>query len=213
MTDSARDNYFDEDYYLRGPSTGKSNYEDYKWLPEKTMPLVQAIQKYLRMASNSTVLDFGCSRGYVVKALRLIGMDAYGVDISKWAIENCDPDVKGFVSTDFNSLLYDYVVTKDTLEHIPYTELPKTVNFLLSKTVDSLFIVVPLTWKDGGDYIYKGDNSDPSHQIRWCLITWLEFLQDINQSFVINGSLFIPGIKPYAIPPYGSCGFITCKRL
>lgn len=205
--------YFDADYYCNGPQSGKSNYVDYRWLPDKTLPLVFAIQRYLRMPLGSTVLDFGCARGFVVRAFREIGMEAYGVDISKWAIENCDPEIKRYVSTDFNSLLYDYIISKDVWEHIPYQDLARTVRFLMDKTIDSLFVVVPLTWQDGGDYIYHGDNLDPSHQIRWCLTTWIEFLRDLNSEFVANGSLLIPGIKPYAIPPHGSCGFLTLKRL
>ena len=205
--------YFDADYYCNGLATGKSNYCDYKWLPDKTLPMVQSIKKYLDMETCSTVLDFGCSRGYMVKALRQIGMDAYGVDTSEWAIANCDPEVRGYVSTVFNGNVFDYIISKDTLEHIPFRELPNTVRYLLGQASISLFIVVPLTWHDGEDYICNRDEADPSHQIRWNLPTWLQFLQDMDGGFTINGSYHIPGVKDASMPFPQSCGFLTCKRI
>lgn len=208
-----KEDYFDKDYYLNGPATGKSNYADYRWLEDRTILMVLSIAKYLGMEKGSTVLDFGCARGYTVKAFRAIGMDAYGVDTSKWAIENCDPDVKGYVSTDFNSLMYEYVIGKDVCEHIPYQELIRITRFLLSKTSKSLFLVVPLAWSDGGEYAGPKDEKDPSHCIRWELLTWMEFLRDMDNGFTVNGSLFIPGVKDAALLWPRSCGFLTAKRI
>lgn len=208
-----KEDYFDKDYYLNGPATGKSNYADYRWLEDRTILMVLSIAKYLGMEKGSTVLDFGCARGYTVKAFRHIGMDAYGVDTSKWAIENCDPDVKGYVSTDFNSLMYEYVIGKDVCEHIPYQELIRITRFLLSKTSKSLFLVVPLAWADGGEYAGPKDEKDPSHCIRWELLTWMEFLRDMDNGFTVNGSFYIPGVKDAAIQWPRSCGFLTAKRI
>lgn len=204
---------FDADYYLRGPETGKSNYTDYRWLEGRTILMALSIAKYLGMDEGSTVLDFGCARGYTVRAFREIGMDAYGMDTSKWAIENCDPEVKGYVSTDLNSLVYDYVISKDCFEHIPYQELVRIVRFLLSKTSQCLFAVVPLAWTDGGEYAGPRDEKDPSHCIRWELITWIEFLRDMDNKFTVNGSLYIPGVKDAATQWPRSCGFITARRI
>ncbi len=205
--------YFDQDYYLAGTSTGKSCYDDYRWLEELTVPLVQSIKNYLSMPNGSTVLDFGCGRGYMVKAFRMIGMCAYGMDASKWAISNCDPEVKGYVSNDFNSIIYDYVVSKDVLEHIPYQELIKTVKFLLAKTSQCMFAVVPLACRDGGDYACPRDERDPSHKIRWDLATWIDFVREMDNGFIVNGSFFVPGVKQAAQPWPRSCGFLTAKRI
>lgn len=204
---------FDADYYLNGIATGKSNYVDYHWMGDRTVPMVKSIANYLGMAKCSTVLDWGCARGYAVRAFRQIGMDAYGVDTSKWAIENCDPEVRGYVSTDFNSLIYDYVIGKDVAEHVPYQELIRVMKFLLSKTSQCLFLVVPLAWRDGGEYACPRDEKDPSHCIRWDLVTWIEFLRDMDSGFMVNGAFFIPGVKEAALPWPRSCGFLTAKRI
>ena len=44
----------------------------------------------------STVLDAGCAMGMVVEALRDRGVEAFGVDLSEYAIENVRPDVRPF---------------------------------------------------------------------------------------------------------------------
>jgi len=115
---------FGEDYYLNGIEAGISNYVDYRWLPELTIPMAKSFIEIFGIKKENTVLDFGCSRAYFVKALREHGVFAYGVDVSKWAIENCHEDVKAFVSNDLYVYHnpYEYIFSKDVLEHIPTRE-------------------------------------------------------------------------------------------
>lgn len=44
-----------------------------------------------------TVIDFGCAYGYLVKALRDLGVDAWGIDISSYAISKADENVKKYL--------------------------------------------------------------------------------------------------------------------
>lgn len=44
------------------------------------------------------VLEIGCAKGFVVKDLRDFGANAYGIDISQYAIDNCEPEVKDFLN-------------------------------------------------------------------------------------------------------------------
>ena len=94
---------FDEDYFLRGRQTGKSLYVDYRWLPELTVPMVSAIVSHLGIEPDHTILDYGCARGYVVKAFRQLGYKAFGVDISEWAIRNADEETKPYLNWTDNS--------------------------------------------------------------------------------------------------------------
>ena len=43
-----------------------------------------------------TVLDCGCATGYLVSALRYLGVEAFGIDVSKYAISNVEPKIKTF---------------------------------------------------------------------------------------------------------------------
>ncbi len=73
---------YDADYFLRGKATGKSLYEDYRWMPGLTIPMVRSMISHLGIANADMVLDFGCARGYVVRAFRELGYLAYGYDTS-----------------------------------------------------------------------------------------------------------------------------------
>ena len=84
---------YDEDYFENGIKTGKSCYENYRWLPELTIPMAMTIIDLLKIQRFETVLDFGCAKGYLVKAFKLLYRNAFGVDASPYAIANCDSEV------------------------------------------------------------------------------------------------------------------------
>ena len=65
-------NLFDENYFERGVETQTSLYQNYRWMPEQTIPMVMTIIDYLKIQRGATVLDFGCAKGFVVKAFRLL---------------------------------------------------------------------------------------------------------------------------------------------
>jgi len=44
------------------------------------------------------VLEIGCAKGFVVKDLRDFGADAYGIDVSDYAISQCEPEVKDYLT-------------------------------------------------------------------------------------------------------------------
>ena len=67
--------------------------------------------------SFNTCVDYGCAKGFLVHALRLLGSNAWGEDISEYAVENCHPSVKDYVSLP-NDNTYDLLICKDVLEHI-----------------------------------------------------------------------------------------------
>lgn len=211
---------FDEDYFMRGQEKGVSNYTNYSWMPEVTLKLADAIRGHLGIKKSENVLDFGCAKGFLVRAFRERGIEAYGCDISEWAVENCDPMVKNYVMTPdkLESILetikdFNWIIAKDVLEHVPLTALESTVKSLLKIATTGMFIVVPLTSKDGGEFICPRDNQDATHAVRWTLATWLKFLRKMDQSFIYHGSFHIPGIKQASEPYEASCGFITAKRI
>ena len=69
-----------------------------------------------------TVLDVGCAYGILVETLRDRGIEAYGIDISDYAISQARPDLKDFLGV--GSILkplrrrYDLIVCIEVIEHI-----------------------------------------------------------------------------------------------
>jgi hypothetical protein len=203
---------FNEGYYMRGEG---SNYKDYKWLGEVTLTFAIYLQRHLGMTEGSRVLDVGCARGFLVRALRMMRMKAFGYDISDWAIENCDPEVTPFVSTELSSKPeeWDYVLSKDTLEHVPIEQLKVLVPKLCQATRKALLFIVPLTGYFGGKYLREEDEADSTHLIRFSLTDWLLFLQPLAPDFTVSGAYHIKGCKAASEKVQQSCGFLTLTRI
>lgn len=207
--------FYDSDYYLNGVKTGKSNYVDYGWKPDLTLPMVDHLKRALHIKDGDTVLDFGCARGYLVKALRMRGVNAFGYDSSTWAIENCDEGVKGYVSNVMPTDRFDHVTMKDCAEHIRIGDLTPILATLVDAMRKTMLIIVPLVGEDG-DYLRQEDRSDPSHVIRWDLQGWLDFAHRWfrhQSDLIITGSWHYPGLKPASSEVPKSCGFIQFTRV
>lgn len=203
---------FDEAYYMDGIRSGKSNYLDYKWLPELTIPACQKVADYLGARPMESILDVGCARGFAVKAWRQLGYRAFGYDISQWAIANCDPAVRSWVSNTFPKRSFDWATLKDCAEHIPHDELRLMVIELSERISKGMLFIVPLAEKKGGRYVRDEDEMDKTHINRWTLEDWIEFLEDNAPDFNVNASYNIHGIKPAASITRHSCGFFTLIR-
>ena len=207
---------FGEDYFLRGPTTGLSNYTNYQWMPEQTIAMAKKIITHMGIRVGNSLLDVGCARGYLVRAMRILGVNSFGYDISKWAVENCDEQVKPYISTRWpSSSYYHFVCSKDQAEHCRPKELTPLLNRLLSATKIGMLLIVPLSTEKDGPYVRKEDNMDSTHIIRWPLEVWLEYLQLIadDHGFYVKGSWDLPGIKPTAHTPLKSCGFFELRKM
>lgn len=212
------------DYFLRGKQMGLSLYEDYRWMPELTVPMAHAIVNGLGIGREDVVLDFGCSRGYLVKALRLLGYrNSFGVDASPWAVENCDPDVRGFVSlgTEVKGE-YDWIIAKDVLEHVE--SLPQTINGILDRAKIGVFVAIPLggeEWYKGKDwsglrstnkYVIAEYEKDVTHVWRLVLSQWASLF--MRPGWSVEASYSFHGCKDnwYRDGWEKGNGFITARR-
>ncbi len=213
-------NRYDEDYFLRGKETGKSLYENYHWMPDLTIPMVGRIVAHLGIAKGERVLDFGCARGYVVKALRLLGHEAFGVDISEWAIRNADEDTKtyltlmnglGSVTPSLDNEEFDWIIAKDVLEHVYY--VAHTVTALMHAARKGVFAVVPLSVFEMGNYVIEDYEKDVTHIQRHTMSSWISmFLQP---EWSVEASYHVRGIKDNWYQPgwERGNGFILARRI
>lgn len=204
---------YGEGYFMRAEG---SNYVNYSWQPALTIPMARSLVKLLEIEPLAdTLCDIGCARGYLCKALRMIGVPAFGYDISAWAIANCDPDVKAYVSNVFPTEQHDFFFLKDLVEHVPLSDLSQMLSKLTSLVRKAILIIVPLSSESGGPYVRREDNMDSTHLIRWPLESWMDYVQGLvsTQDFIVSGSWHWPGLKPSSAIVLKSCGFVLIKRI
>lgn len=165
---------YNRDYFEDGLNTCKSAYVNYRWLPERTYREIRAVIHLLNLEPKDRVSDFGCAKGFWVKALRHYGIDAWGVDISDYALNNSDPEVSKYLSREFVHRSYKAIVSRNTLEHLSEEELAFNLQ-KFKKYTDSVFFTVPLCEIDGGKYLVPIAELDTTHKIRWTLNSWKKF--------------------------------------
>ena len=101
------------------------------------------------------VLDAGCAMGLLVEALRDRGVDAEGIDISQYAIDEVFEPIRpycrvGSIADEFPGR-YDLIVTIEVLEHMPAADGESAIANFCRHTDDVLFSSTP------------GDYREPTH--------------------------------------------------
>ena len=95
-----------------------------------------------------SVLDAGCAMGFLVESLRVRGIEAWGIDISEYAIQNVHPDFRAFcrvgsILDPFPRRRYDLIVSIEVLEHLPPQQAEPAIANLCRHTDDILFSSTP----------------------------------------------------------------------
>jgi 2-polyprenyl-3-methyl-5-hydroxy-6-metoxy-1,4-benzoquinol methylase/O-antigen/teichoic acid export membrane protein len=80
---------------------------------------------HLRNKTGGTILDAGCGQGYLVHALRRRGFEAFGVDVSKTAVDTarekfgdyfCHSEIEAFAEK--HTRRYDTILAFELIEHL-----------------------------------------------------------------------------------------------
>jgi ubiquinone/menaquinone biosynthesis C-methylase UbiE len=87
-------------------------------------PVAEDIVEHFGLKKGDRVLDIGCAKGFLVKDLLALGIDAYGIDVSSYALLNCEPEVVGRLhlgsaaSTPFPDGSFSAVISINTLHNL-----------------------------------------------------------------------------------------------
>ena len=80
--------------YFDGPrEVGYGGYRyDGRWIP-----IAEDIVRHFKLKPGDRVLDVGCAKGFLVRDLMQVcpGLEAFGLDISEYALMHCEPKVVG----------------------------------------------------------------------------------------------------------------------
>lgn len=98
------------------------------------------------------VLDAGCAWGLLVEALRSRGVQAFGVDLSSYAIDQVAPAIRPFckVGSIAESLTdrYDLIVCMEVVEHMPAADADAAIANLCARADDVLFSSSPIDLRE-----------------------------------------------------------------
>jgi SAM-dependent methyltransferase len=100
-----------------------------------------------------SVLDAGCAMGFLVEALRQRGVDAWGIDISEYAIQNVLPDFQpycklGRITELFPHPRYDLITSIEVVEHLTAQEAVIAIENLCKHSDDILLSSTPFDFHE-----------------------------------------------------------------
>ena len=109
--------------YFDGPrEVGYGGYRyDGRW-----KPVAKDIIRHFGLKGGDRILDVGCGKGFLVKDLMTMcpGLEAFGLDISEYALRHCEPEVVGrlhlgnAVSLPFPDRSFSAVLSINTIHNL-----------------------------------------------------------------------------------------------
>ena len=173
------------------------------------------IAKDMDLHEDEKVLDFGCAKGFTVKALRLLGYKAYGVDVSEYAISQIEEGTRkwcGVIKPQEPLVCaeggYDWILCKDILEHIPYDKIDEQLKVLCNGG-KRVMAMIPLG--DGKKYIIDSYELDKSHFIREDVHWWQDRFEKAGFDVDMLTNCMGPYKKNWQFEPEGNCLIIASR--
>ena len=123
---------FDFDYW---DGDRRINYGGYKYIPGRWDGVIHEMINFYRLDSKSKILDIGCGKGFLLYDFKKILPECkvYGIDISKYAIDNSKPEIKSNLKVGNSSELpwsnnyFDLVISINTFHNLYCYELEKSL--------------------------------------------------------------------------------------
>ncbi len=195
-------NRFTRDYYEDGIRKHISGYENYQWMPTRSIPEALDI---INQFDFDTCVDYGCAKGFLVHALRILRRNAFGEDISEYAISHCHPEVKPYLSAP-NDNVYDLLICKDVLEHVYEGDIPGVLQNFRRKS-NQFFFTIPLG--DNDRFRIREYEVDITHVTKKDEEWWIDMFEQeglrLKEFSYSLGSIKQKWISDY---PYGNGFFI-----
>jgi SAM-dependent methyltransferase len=117
---------YGREYFDGDRSYGYGGYRyDGRWIP-----VAKDMISHFKLKPGDRILDIGCAKGFLVKDLMavLTGLEAFGIDISDYALRHCEPEAVGrlhrgnAIDLPFPDGSFDAVISINTLHNLPRTE-------------------------------------------------------------------------------------------
>lgn len=175
---------FDEYYFSH--SCGRPYQRDEHWLGFFDV----IAEKIVTDIQPKSVLDAGCAMGFLVEKLRERNVEAFGIDVSEYAIGKAHPSIQNYCHvasvTDPLPRKYDLIVCIEVLEHLSQAEGKRALENLCKNTSMLLFSSTPFDFKEATHF-----NVQPPDY--WAgLFAQRGFLRDVDfdASFITPWAMF-----------------------
>jgi SAM-dependent methyltransferase len=137
---------YDERYFEH--SCGRPYRRDEYWLGFFS----RIAQRIVDDIAPRTVLDAGCAMGFLVEALRDRGVQAFGIDVSGYALAQVRADVRAYVRqasiTEPIDRDFDLVVCIEVLEHVAPEDAEAAIDNLCMHAPEVLFSSTATDFKE-----------------------------------------------------------------
>lgn len=155
-----------------------------------------------------TVLDIGCGVGHLVYYLRKLGIEAYGIEVSKYALSKANSGIRKYLTNgDILNLPYkdkqfDTTVSINVLEHINTNKLSRALNEC--NRVCRRYIIHKI-YTEENSWIKRYHGSDPSHVSVYKRIWWSNLFKRLGYQ---EAQIFYP-----TLPSFMETIFVLNKKI
>ena len=109
----------------------RHGYGGFNYMPHFWKPVVPTFQNYYNLNEESSILDVGCAKGFMLHDFvgLIPGISVKGIDISKYAVENSMEDMRHHVQVadarkiPFEDDSFDLVISINTIHNLERDEL------------------------------------------------------------------------------------------
>ena len=128
----------------------RHGYGGFNYLPRFWQPVIPAFRKHFGLDANSSVLDVGCAKGFMLHDMAELipGITVRGVDVSQYAIDNAIEDMKPFVSVadakklPFPDKSFDVVISINTIHNLDREECGQSLREIQRVARKGAFITI-----------------------------------------------------------------------
>jgi len=138
---------FEKDFF---DGDRRNGYGGFSYNSRFWQPVVPDFKKQYNLTKDSKVLDVGCAKGFMMHDFSemIPGIKVQGIDVSKYAIENCMPSVKDFVQVadarelPFEDNSFDLVISVTTVHNFDREECIQALQEIERVSKKNAFITV-----------------------------------------------------------------------
>jgi ubiquinone/menaquinone biosynthesis C-methylase UbiE len=143
------------------------------------------IINHYKLKKNSKILEIGCAKGFIIKEFFDLGMKVYGLDFSKYAINESLSEIKDRLiywditrGTTFPNNYFDFIYCKETIPHINIKKIPKMIEEIhrIVKKKTNIFIEIQTSSNKKG--LSKIKLWDPTHKTLLLKKEWIKLFKN-----------------------------------